>query len=106
MGDKEEREMREKGFFREKMERFNEEDDGVEPSSICSLRHFLLRIRNRSGLGKKAEIRKSKKGASTSSEAKSRSSSSMYLPPVALKEEKSGWLKVDFGFSSYSGFSG
>lgn len=55
-----------------------------------------MRIRYRSGTGKKAEVRKSKKGVSA------KSGSSVYLPPVPLKEPVSGGLKVDFGFSPYS----
>ncbi|KAI4352151.1 hypothetical protein L6164_006431 [Bauhinia variegata] len=58
-----------------------------------------FRLRNRSGIGKKAEIRKSKKGALKSG---SGSGSGVYLPPVPLKEPVSGGLKVDFGFSAYS----
>ncbi|KAK2633804.1 hypothetical protein Ddye_028596 [Dipteronia dyeriana] len=72
----------------------SEPTSGSDPDGSFESRLAQLRIRNRSGLGKKAEIRKSKKGASTSS--------SMYLPPVALKEAKSGGLKVDFGLSPYS----
>ncbi|KAJ1436411.1 hypothetical protein SESBI_04445 [Sesbania bispinosa] len=59
-----------------------------------------FRIRNRSGTGKKAEIRKarkSKKGTSGPG-----SGSSVYLPPVPLKEAVSGGLKVELGFSPYS----
>lgn len=48
-------------------------------------------------MGKKAELRKAKKGGSTA-----KSGSSIYLPPVPLKEAKSGGFKVDFGFSPYS----
>ncbi|XP_008463533.1 uncharacterized protein LOC103501667 [Cucumis melo] len=57
-----------------------------------------VRFRYRSGTGKKAEIRKarkSKKGSTTAA-------SSVYLPPVPLKEPVSGGLKVEFGFSPYS----
>ncbi|KAL7228786.1 hypothetical protein ACSBR2_007473 [Camellia fascicularis] len=54
-----------------------------------------IRIRYRSGTGKKAEVRKSKK-------SKKPSSAGIYLPPVPLKEATSGGLKVDFGFSPYS----
>ncbi|KDP46123.1 hypothetical protein JCGZ_06634 [Jatropha curcas] len=56
-----------------------------------------VRLRYRSGTGKKAEVRKSKKGVS-----KSGSGSGMYLPPVALKQPVSDGLKVEFGFSPYS----
>ncbi|KAK2633802.1 hypothetical protein Ddye_028594 [Dipteronia dyeriana] len=80
----------------------SESTSGSKADDPFDSRLAQLRIRNRSGLGKKAESRKSKKGASTSSAAKPRSSSLMSLPPVALKEAKSGGLKVDFGFSPYS----
>ena len=55
-----------------------------------------VRLRYRSGTGKKAELRKGKKPK------KGSSGSGMYLPPVALKEPVSNGLKVDFGFSPYS----
>nr|QGW67549.1 light-harvesting chlorophyll a/b-binding protein [Hevea brasiliensis] len=56
-----------------------------------------IRLRYRSGTGKKAEVRKAKKGVS-----KPVSGSGMYLPPVPLKEATSDGLKVEFGFSQYS----
>ena len=55
------------------------------------------RLRYRSGTGKKAELRKAKKGKSSSG-----SGPGMYLPPVPLKESVSGGLKVEIGFSPYS----
>ncbi|XP_042063161.1 uncharacterized protein LOC121807045 [Salvia splendens] len=55
-----------------------------------------VRLRYRSGSGKKAEVRKSRKGK------KSGSGASVFLPPVALKEPKSEGLNVEFGFSPYS----
>ena len=58
-----------------------------------------VRLRYRSGTGKKAELRKGKKPKKSSS---SSSGSGMFLPPVPLKEPVSGGLKVDFGFSPYS----
>ncbi|KAM7264576.1 hypothetical protein ACFE04_002259 [Oxalis oulophora] len=58
-----------------------------------------IRLKYRSGVGKKAEQRKEKKGKKTSSSGKS---SGIYLPPVALKEAVSGGLKVELGFSPYS----
>ncbi|CAK9308759.1 unnamed protein product [Citrullus colocynthis] len=57
-----------------------------------------VRLRYRSGTGKKAEIRKARK----SKKGSSASASSVYLPPVPLKEPVSGGLKVEFGFSPYS----
>ncbi|KAK4743117.1 hypothetical protein SAY87_001118 [Trapa incisa] len=59
-----------------------------------------VRLRYRSGTGKKAEIRKVKKKGSPS--ASSGGGTGMYLPPVALKEPVSEGVKVDFGFSTYS----
>ncbi|KAE9611593.1 hypothetical protein Lal_00011512 [Lupinus albus] len=55
-----------------------------------------LRIRNRSGIGKKAEIRKGRKSKKMSSSA------GVYLPAVPLKEPVSDGLKVELGFTSYS----
>ncbi|TKY74434.1 hypothetical protein E2542_SST03195 [Spatholobus suberectus] len=57
-----------------------------------------LRLRYRSGTGKKAEVRKSRK----SKKGTSGSGSGVYLPPVPLKEAVSGGVKVEFGFSRYS----
>ncbi|KAK7351225.1 hypothetical protein VNO77_10519 [Canavalia gladiata] len=57
-----------------------------------------LRLRYRSGTGKKAELRKNRK----SKKGTSGSGSSVYLPPVPLKEPVSGGLKVELGFSQYS----
>ncbi|GER32243.1 FKBP-type peptidyl-prolyl cis-trans isomerase [Striga asiatica] len=57
-----------------------------------------VRFRYRSGTGKKAEIRKARKGKKSGSS----SGSSVFLPPVALKEPASDGLKVEFGFSPYS----
>ncbi|CAN1174138.1 hypothetical protein LINPERHAP2_LOCUS31103 [Linum perenne] len=56
-----------------------------------------FRLKYRSGTGKKAEMRKARKGA-----AKAASGSSLYLPPVPLKEPTSEGLKVEFGFTPYS----
>ncbi|XP_073303033.1 uncharacterized protein [Primulina huaijiensis] len=68
------------------------EDDSFEK------RLYQVRLRNRSGTGKKAELRKSKKGKKIGSG----SGSSIFLPPVALKEALSEGLTVEFGFSSYA----
>ncbi|KAL6977279.1 hypothetical protein U1Q18_026076 [Sarracenia purpurea var. burkii] len=65
-----------------------------EPDSFDA-RLSQVRIRYRSGTGKKAEVRKVRKG-------KKPLSAGIYLPPVPLKESLSGDLKVDFGFSPYS----
>ncbi|XP_021296102.1 uncharacterized protein LOC110425503 [Herrania umbratica] len=59
-----------------------------------------VRLRYRSGTGKKAELRKSRKTGSVSGSTPS--STPIYLPPVPLKETISNGLKVDFGFSPYS----
>lgn len=64
-----------------------------------------VRLRYRSGTGKKAEIRKIKKGKTGSgsqSGPSSGSGSGVFLPPVPLKEPVSGGQKVEFGFSPYS----
>ncbi|KAJ0704988.1 hypothetical protein HanPI659440_Chr14g0568631 [Helianthus annuus] len=57
-----------------------------------------VRLRYRSGTGKKAEARKTKK----TGKKPGGSGGNMFLPPVPLKEPMSGGLKVDFGFSPYS----
>lgn len=59
-----------------------------------------VRLRYRSGSGKKAEVRKSRKGKKTGSG--SGSGSNVFLPPVPLKEPVSEGVKVEFGFSPYS----
>ncbi|KAL9674138.1 hypothetical protein QQ045_030408 [Rhodiola kirilowii] len=60
----------------------------------------LSRLRYRSGTGKKAEVRKTRKSAGP--KGSNSQSGGVFLPPVALKEPVSGGLKVDFGFSPYS----
>ncbi|XP_019191636.1 PREDICTED: uncharacterized protein LOC109186167 [Ipomoea nil] len=57
-----------------------------------------VRIKYRSGLGKKAERRKSRQGKKVASE----SGSGMYLPPVSLREAVSEGLSVEFGFTPFS----
>ncbi|KAG8366151.1 hypothetical protein BUALT_Bualt17G0046100 [Buddleja alternifolia] len=59
-----------------------------------------VRLRYRSGTGKKAEIRKTRKGKKPGSGTGS--GSGVFLPPVPLKEPKSEGLNVEFGFSPYS----
>ncbi|XP_061351164.1 uncharacterized protein LOC133296233 [Gastrolobium bilobum] len=61
-----------------------------------------FRLRYRSGTGKKAEVRKSRKSKKGASGSGSGSGSGVYLPPVPLKEPVSGGLKVELGFSQYS----
>ncbi|KAK9741457.1 hypothetical protein RND81_03G107500 [Saponaria officinalis] len=61
-----------------------------------------VRLRYRSGTGKKAEIRKEKKGKRGSDSGSSTRPGGVFLPPVPLKEPVSGGLKVEFGFSPYS----
>ncbi|KAL5569180.1 hypothetical protein UlMin_025755 [Ulmus minor] len=56
-----------------------------------------VRLKYRSGTGKKAELRKNRKSKKSPG-----GGGSMFLPPVPLKEPVSGGLKVDFGFSPYS----
>ncbi|KAL8093310.1 uncharacterized protein LOC141693992 [Apium graveolens] len=58
-----------------------------------------IRLKYKSGTGKKAEARKTKKSGGKKGGS---SGGSVYLPPVPLKEPVSGGLKVDFGFSPYS----
>lgn len=72
-------------------------ESGTDPDQFES-RLSNIRLRYRSGTGKKAEVRKSKKGSSGSPSK----GSGMYLPPVSLKEAVSGGLKVELGFSPYS----
>ncbi|MED6158214.1 hypothetical protein PIB30_030720 [Stylosanthes scabra] len=58
-----------------------------------------LRVRYRSGTGKKTEARKGRK---SNKKGSSSSGSSVFLPPIPLKEPVSSGLKVDFGFIEYS----
>ncbi|XP_061998108.1 uncharacterized protein LOC133715587 [Rosa rugosa] len=74
-------------------------DPAPEPGSDFDDRLSQVRLRYRSGTGKKAEARKTKKSKSSGSGS---SGSNVFLPPVPLKEPVSGGLKVDFGFSPYS----
>ncbi|XP_021716839.1 uncharacterized protein LOC110684707 [Chenopodium quinoa] len=59
-----------------------------------------MRLKYRSGTGKKAEIRKIKKGKQSDSVGTGKEP--VFLPPVPLTEPVSGGLKVDFGFSPYT----
>lgn len=61
-----------------------------------------VRLRYRSGTGKKADVRKSKKSGKKPNGSSSGSGSNLYLPPVPLKEPTSGGVKVEFGFTPYS----
>ncbi|ESQ48793.1 hypothetical protein EUTSA_v10021616mg [Eutrema salsugineum] len=72
-------------------------ETGSDPDEFES-RLSNIRLRYRSGTGKKAEVRKSKKGTS----GPASKASGMYLPPVSLKEPVSDGLKVELGFSRYS----
>lgn len=62
----------------------------------------LNRVKYRSGTGKKAELRKTRKSQSGSSPESA--AATLYLPPVALREPKSavGGMKVEAGMSPYS----
>ncbi|KAK9913363.1 hypothetical protein M0R45_037181 [Rubus argutus] len=71
--------------------------DPETPPDEFDNRLSQVRLRYRSGTGKKAEIRKSRKSKGSGS-----GSDNVFLPPVPLKEPVSGGLKVDFGFSPYS----
>ncbi|MCL7040395.1 hypothetical protein MKW94_020566 [Papaver nudicaule] len=58
-----------------------------------------VRLRYKSGTGKKAELRKGKK---TKASAGGSGGGSVFLPPVPLKEPVSSGLKVELGFSRYT----
>ncbi|KAJ0263889.1 FKBP-type peptidyl-prolyl cis-trans isomerase [Hirschfeldia incana] len=73
----------------------------TESSDEFESRLSNIRLRYRSGTGKKAEVRKSKKGSSSAAGGSSKSSG-LYLPPVSLKEPVSGGLKVELGFTPYT----
>ncbi|XP_071708068.1 uncharacterized protein [Rutidosis leptorrhynchoides] len=75
-------------------------DSPPEPESFED-RLSQVRLRYRSGQGKKADVRKSKKSGKKTG-GSSGSGSNLYLPPVPLKEPTSGGVKVEFGFSPYS----
>ncbi|KNA25781.1 hypothetical protein SOVF_003790 [Spinacia oleracea] len=71
-----------------------------QPSDDFDSRISQMRLKYRSGTGKKAEIRKTKKG---NQRAESESTGNgVFLPPVPLKEPISGGLKVEFGFSPFT----
>ncbi|XP_055801260.1 uncharacterized protein LOC129870480 [Solanum dulcamara] len=74
-------------------------DSSSDPDSFEN-RLSQVRLRYRSGTGKKAEVRKTRKGKKSSSG--SGSGSSVFLPPIPLKEPVSEGLTVEFGFSPYS----
>lgn len=70
-----------------------------QPNDSFDSRLSQVRLRYRSGTGKKAEARKLRKGKKPSSTS---SGAGIFLPPVPLKEPVSGGVKVDFGFCSYA----
>ncbi|KAF9674810.1 hypothetical protein SADUNF_Sadunf10G0165700 [Salix dunnii] len=78
----------------------NQPDTAQEPGSEYDdqfeSRLSQVRLRYRSGTGKKAEHRKTKKGKSSSG-----SGPGMYLPPVPLKESVSGFWWVKSGIRVY-----
>lgn len=79
----------------------SEESDSIETPQTDTADSFenrlsQVRLRYRSGTGKKAEVRKGRKSK------KSSTGTGVFLPPVPLKEPTSGGLKVDFGFTPYS----
>ncbi|XXG75048.1 hypothetical protein AAC387_Pa07g3637 [Persea americana] len=61
-----------------------------------------VRLKYRSGTGKKAELRKAKKSGASSSTSRTKGGNNVFLPPVPLKEPVSGGMKVDFGFSPFT----
>ncbi|KAL3819217.1 hypothetical protein ACJIZ3_005122 [Penstemon smallii] len=75
-------------------------EPATDPNDNFEDRLSQVRLRYRSGTGKKAEIRKSRKGKKPGSG--STSGSGVFLPPVPLKEPVSEGLNVEFGFSPYS----
>ncbi|MCE3217066.1 hypothetical protein HAX54_010221 [Datura stramonium] len=74
-------------------------DASSDPDSFEN-RLSQVRRRYRSGTGKKAQTRSTRKGNKGSSG--SGSGSSVFLPPIPLKEPVSEGLNVEFGFSPYS----
>ncbi|XP_042510771.1 uncharacterized serine-rich protein C215.13 [Macadamia integrifolia] len=72
------------------------EDDGVSFEN----RVAQVRLRYRSGTGKKADARKGKR-SSLSSSSKTKKGG-VFLPPVPLKEPVSEGLKVEFGFCPFT----
>ncbi|TMW83397.1 hypothetical protein EJD97_001842 [Solanum chilense] len=76
-------------------------DSSSDPDSFEN-RLSQVRLRYRSGTGKKAEVRKTRKGKKGSSGSGSGSGSSVFLPPIPLKEPVSEGLPVEFGFSPFS----
>ncbi|KAI3965026.1 hypothetical protein MKX01_013957 [Papaver californicum] len=59
-----------------------------------------VRLRYKSGTGKKAEVRKGKKSKGTN--GGSGGGGNVFLPPVPLKEPVSSGLKVEMGFSRFT----
>ncbi|KAL5986081.1 hypothetical protein ACLOJK_028071 [Asimina triloba] len=73
-------------------------DSTALPDSEFESRLAQVRVRYRSGTGKKAELRKARKSQAT----KKKGGGSIFLPPVPLKDAIAGGLKVDFGFCPYT----
>ncbi|XP_068644618.1 uncharacterized protein [Aristolochia californica] len=86
-------------FFPRAME--PDKDQSGDPTEPDEFEERLdqVRLKYRSGKGKKAELRKARKSGSPSSKKKG---DGVFLPPVPLKESMSDGLKVDFGFSPYT----
>ncbi|KAI3915820.1 hypothetical protein MKX01_013276 [Papaver californicum] len=61
-----------------------------------------VRLRYKSGTGKKAELRKGKKSKGTNGGSGGGGGGNVFLPPVPLKEPVSSGLKVEMGFSRYT----
>eukprot|EP00262_Sarcandra_glabra_P016146 TRINITY_DN5169_c0_g1_i1.p1 TRINITY_DN5169_c0_g1~~TRINITY_DN5169_c0_g1_i1.p1 ORF type:complete len:191 (-),score=21.00 TRINITY_DN5169_c0_g1_i1:100-672(-) len=68
-----------------------------EPTDPFENRISRVRLKYRSGTGKKAELRKAKKSGSSS-----KKKIGVFLPPIPLKEPVSDGMKVDFGFTAYT----
>ncbi|OVA09972.1 hypothetical protein BVC80_1751g138 [Macleaya cordata] len=77
-----------------------ESESTSDPDSFEN-RLAQVRLRYKSGTGKKAELRKGKRSKKSSSSG-SGGGGGVFLPPVPLKEPVSAGMKVEFGFSRYT----
>ena len=79
------------------------DDEAAEPAGDSEFENRLaqVRVKYRSGSGKKAEQRRSKKSAGGAAAAKK--GGPVMLPPVPLREPiAAGGMKVELGFTPYS----
>ncbi|CAN6442410.1 unnamed protein product [Victoria cruziana] len=77
----------------------SEDPPSTPESDDFDSRLSQVRLKYRSGTGKKAEVRKSRKSGGGGASSKK---GSLFLPAIPLREPVSGGLKVDFGFSPYT----